>query len=101
MIPYGIIRCGSNYFKGFFAYRMHKAYLPGMQMYRSIFIGPFGPVFQITFNNTTGSGQLHPYLVVPARYQVYFKEMIIIRRSDVTVMQFCFQPVRARVVIGV
>jgi len=70
-----------------------------MQADRAIGIGSWEAVFQVALDGAANFGQLRPDLVVPARQQFHFEQVVTLTGSNFTVPQLCLQPTLPRQVV--
>jgi hypothetical protein len=66
-------------------YRVLKTQFPGVKMNGTVFIAAACAVFHIPFDDAAHCGQLSPDLVVTARKQLDFQQVVAITTAQVSV----------------
>lgn len=101
VFPERIIRYRGNNFHRFFFNRVDQVYFSGMQMDGCVLIGSGCPVLKITLDHTANIGKLHPDLVMPAREQIYFQQLIVVGRCQKMIIKLSFQLSFSLLLIGI
>ena len=64
------------------AHRMLEFYAVGLQRYATVRVAALVAIFQVTFYRAPHGRQLHAYLVLTARLQIHFKQIITRSRGS-------------------